>query len=152
LILGVIVPVLTIVPEDASAAPSITITKVKLNNDWTKLKIKADVSGFTVTQLSDLRVSILLFNFDNGEVEFVTVNPETLEVVGSFLSDQTATITKINMKSDWTKIKVKADLSEFTPTQLSDLGVTLTIHNLETNEIFCYGVDGTGEFIPGFCG
>ena len=122
-------------------AADVGITKFDLKKDFTEIKIKAELSGFTVTQPEDYRVSIRIQNDGHGEQELLSVPITPSEDwVGQRMS-----FTDIDLNKDCTKLKIRMELSNFTITQLEDLYISMSFQNLVTGETGSVIVTGEGQ-------
>jgi len=122
-------------------AAEIDSTKFTLKKDYTDLKIKVELSGFSVTAPEDYRVSIRIQNDPYGEAELLSVPITPSEDwVG-----QRMAFTDIDLNKDCTKLKIRMDISNFTVTLLEDLYISMSFQNLVTGESGSAIVAGEGS-------
>ena len=117
--------------------PSMTFTDIKLKDDFSKIKIRAELSLFTLAPQEDFLVCVGLANNANGESAFTCVDLGTGEVTAGGGGTQVLTITTVKLKKkkgNLTEIKLKVDIGGMTPTQLSDVTVSLGIQNTVNGE------------------
>jgi uncharacterized sodium:solute symporter family permease YidK len=114
----------------ADAMQDITLKKIKLDKNWSKLKIEIEIIDFTNTQLSDLTVKLLVLNELNfKEHAFSFVNAKSLEVIDS----KNMEITKIKLDKNG-KMKIESKISGLTKTSPSKIlvGIQIIHSNGET--------------------
>ena len=121
----------------AYAAQTITIDKVSSNIETGKLKIKADISGFTPTAPTDFQIVIILRNNANGERAFAV---DIFDAKGKIKSNASPfggteiIIEKAKLDLDKGKLKIDAPFFGFTPTQPADFQVIIILRNNANGE------------------
>ncbi len=68
-------------------AAAITVTKIKIQRDFSKLRSTVDLTGFTEADLGNMELTIGLRNTVNGESAETTVNVGTGELVDEIPPD-----------------------------------------------------------------
>ncbi len=120
----------------ADAMQDITLEKIKLDKNWSKIKVKVvTAADFTDTQLSDLTVELAVINELNlSEYAYASVNAKSLEKIDSTGME----ITKIKLDKKG-KMEIKSKISGLTKTSPSKVLVVVQITHSNGETAFAQG-------------
>jgi len=122
------------ITPSADAMQNITITKISLNKDWSKMNVVSKITDFPVTDLSDLTISLAVVNTVNDDYGLVThLNAKSL----TFDQSTNMEITKVTLDAKGV-MKIESKLTGMTKTHPSDLVVAILLVNPNGESVSTY--------------